>query len=146
MKINFDANEDQVAIIKAMGSKNKSVSAEAVEAFAGVLGPVIQQVLLQADTTSLYTDQTFGEDDNPSYPLDLHYQRAAGTVPVWSQRQAGGLATSTLEGYQEMKIDIRWWMKCDDDYYVPKKGVCVPNSVIKDKLMPILNDLISKYE
>lgn len=105
MKINFDANEDQVAIIKAMGSKNKSVSAEAVEAFAGVLGPVIQQVLLQADTTSLFTDQTFGEDDNPSYPLDLHYGRTAGTIPVWSQRQAGGLATSTLEGYQEMKID-----------------------------------------
>lgn len=105
MKIKFNATEEQVAIIKAMGSKNKIESLEAQEAFAAVLGPVIQEVILQAATTSvIFTDYPFGEDDNPEYPLDLHYQRTAGTVPVWSQVQAGGLATSTLEGFQSLKL------------------------------------------
>lgn len=48
----------------------------------------------------------------------------------------------------EFKIDVRVWMQkgVSNDYYPLKSGVCVRNSVIRDKLLPILNDLISKYE
>lgn len=105
MKIKFNASPEQVELIKLMGSKNKLVSAEAVEAFAAVIGPIVQEVLLQAGTASmLFTDEPFGEDDNPSYPLDLHYGRTEGYITIWSQTQAGGLASNLIEGYQEIKI------------------------------------------
>src|SRR3990167_6280256 len=105
MRIKFNASPEQVELIKLMGSKNKLVSAEAVQAFAAVIGPIVQEVLLQAGTASmLFTDETFSEDDNPSFPLDLYYGQAEGYIPVWSQTQAGGLATSTVEGYSEMKV------------------------------------------
>lgn len=105
MKINFTASEDQKAIIQAIGSKNKLVSAEANEVFAATLGPVVQEVILQMATTSaIFSDYTFGENDNPEYPLDLRYQRTAGTIPIWAQVSAGGLASSTMEGFQSLKL------------------------------------------
>lgn len=105
MKLKFNVNEDQTAIIKAMASKNPVEALEAQVAFAAVLGPIVQEVILQSATTSaIFQDYPFGEDDNPEYPLDLRYQRTAGTVLTWSQTQAGGLASSTLEGFQSMKL------------------------------------------
>tara|TARA_Y100000310_G_scaffold158173_1_gene157593 strand:- start:385 stop:1602 length:1218 start_codon:yes stop_codon:yes gene_type:complete len=105
MKLQLKNTPEQVELIKALGSKNPAVAREASEAFAAFLGPVIQQVLLQAGTAGLvFTDAPFNEDDSPSYPLDLYYNEGVGNITVWSQHLAGGLPTSFVSGVAELKI------------------------------------------
>lgn len=107
MRIKLKNTPEQVELIKALGSKNRLVSAEASEAFAAFLGPVIQRVILQAGTASqIYTDAPFDENDSPSYPLDLYYNELNnGYVSVWSQTLAGGLPSSQdVSAIQEVKI------------------------------------------
>src|SRR3954471_21855008 len=105
MRITLKKNAEQIELVKAMGSKDSSVSREALEAFATFIGPVIQQVLQTAGTASLiYADKEFDEDDSPSIPLDLYYDIDVGYVSTWSQNQAGGLPTNQIEGVREMKI------------------------------------------
>ena len=105
MKLKLKETPEQIELIKALGSKNASVSREAAEAFAAFLGPVIQEVIQTAGTANqIYSDAPFNEDDNPSYPLDLYYNENEGYITVWSQHLAGGLPTSQVEGVAEMKI------------------------------------------
>jgi len=105
MKLKLKNTPEQVELVKAIGSRDTSVSREASEAFAAFLGPVIQKVLLTAGTASqIFVDSEFDEDDSPSYPLDLHYGEGEGYVTVWSQHMAGGLPTSQVEGMKEVKI------------------------------------------
>lgn len=105
MKLKLKNTPEQVELVKAIGSRDATVSREASEAFAAFLGPVIQKVLLTAGTASqIFVDSAFDEDDSPSYPLDLHYGEGEGYVTVWSQHMAGGLPTSQVEGMKEVKI------------------------------------------
>lgn len=105
MQITLKNTPEQVELIKAMGSKNETVSREALEAFAAFLGPVIKEVLDTAGTASrIYTDVSFEEDSDPSIPLDLFYNEGAGYVSVWSQNMAGGLPSSQVEGIKELKF------------------------------------------
>ena len=92
MKLTLKNTPEQVELIRAMGSRNNVVAAEAAEAFAAFLGPVVLQVINQAGTAgAIYTDAPYDEDDSPSYPLDLYYNEGVNTVQVWSQSMAGGL-------------------------------------------------------
>ena len=96
---------EQVELIRALGSKDVTVSTEAAEAFAAFLGPVIQKVIAQASTAGMiFSDSEFDEDDSPSYPLDLYYNEGEGYITTWSQSMAGGMPTSQGEGEKEMKI------------------------------------------
>lgn len=107
MRIKLKNTPEQVELIKALGSKNRLVAAEASEAFAAFLGPVISRVILQAGTASqIYTDAPFDENDSPSYPLDLYYNELNnGYVSIWSQTLAGGLPSSQdVSAIQEVKI------------------------------------------
>lgn len=107
MRIKLKNTPEQIELIKALGSKNRLVAAEASEAFAAFLGPVIQRVILQAGTASqIYTDAPFDENDSPSYPLDLYYNELNnGYVSVWSQTLAGGLPSAQdVSAVQEVKI------------------------------------------
>lgn len=105
MKIKLKNTPDQIELIKAMGSKDRSVALEAQTAFAAFLGDVIQVVLAQAGLAPLiYTDLPFDPDDTPSFPLDLYYDQDVDYIQVWSQSIAGGLPSSTVEGNKEMKI------------------------------------------
>ena len=105
MKLKLKNTPEQVELIKAMGARDPGVSREATEAFAAFIGPVVQQVLMQAGTAPLiYTDNQYDEDDSPSYPLDLYYNEGIDHINVWSQNVAGGLPTSHVEGLSEMKI------------------------------------------
>jgi hypothetical protein len=105
MKLRLKNTPEQVELIKAMGSRDASVAREATEAFAAFLGPVVNKVLMQASTASaVYTDLPFDEDDSPSIPLDLFAGEGEGYVTTWSQTVAGGLPTSTVEGFSEMKV------------------------------------------
>lgn len=106
MKIQFDKNPEQIELIKALASDNKTVAMEAQEAFAAFISEVVQQVLLQAGTASMiYRDVEFDEDDSPSIPLDLYYGASEGQISVWSQTVGGGLPTNFVQGMQEMKIN-----------------------------------------
>ena len=105
MKLKLKNTEEQVELIRAMGSRDGQVSAEASQAFAAFIGPVVQKVLLHAGSSGvLYSDLEYDEDDNPSIPLDLWYDQGIDHVQVWSQNIAGGLPTSQVEGVAEMKI------------------------------------------
>ena len=107
MRLQLKNTLEQVELIKAMGSKNSSTSREAQEAFAAFIGPVVQEVLLQAGTAaSVYTDAPYDEDDSPSFPLDLYYdeRNVDNHITVFSQSVAGGLPSSQVVGMQELKI------------------------------------------
>jgi len=107
-QVQFERTPENIALIKALGSKNKSVAQEAEYAFAAALGPIIQEVLQQLGTAGLvFTDVPFDADDSPSYPLDLYFdQQEQGYVTVWSQGMAGGLPTNTdVSILQELKLD-----------------------------------------
>lgn len=107
MKLQLNNTPEQVELVKAMGSKNASASREAQEAFAAFIGPVVQEVLLQAGTAaSVYTDAPYDEDDSPSFPLDLYYdaRNTDNHITVFSQSIAGGLPSSQVTGMQELKI------------------------------------------
>jgi hypothetical protein len=105
MKIKLKNTPEQVELIKAMGSRDVAVAREATEAFAAFIGPVVSKVLLQAGTASaIYSESPYDEDDAPSIPLDLWYNEGVDYVSVWSQNVAGGLPTSTVEGFSELKV------------------------------------------
>ena len=105
MKLKLKNTAEQIELVKAMGSRDSVVAAEANQAFAAFLGPVVAKVLMQAATASaIYTDLPYDEDDRPSIPLDLWFDGGEGYVTTWSQSVAGGLPTSTVEGFSEMKV------------------------------------------
>ena len=105
MKLKLKNTPEQVELIRAMGSRDQLVAAEASQAFAAFIGPVVQKVLLQAGTSGLlFSDLQYDEDDHPSIPLDLWHDQGEDYVQVWSQNIAGGLPTSEVTGMQEMKV------------------------------------------
>ena len=104
MKLKLKNTPEQVELIKALGSKDHTVSAEAASAFAAFIGPVISKVIATAGTANLiFSDVEYDEDDSPSYPLDLFYDENEGYVTTGSQNLAGGMPTSQVEGVKEMK-------------------------------------------
>jgi len=105
MKLKLKNTPEQVELIKAMGSRDNIVAAEASQAFAAFIGPVVRQVLSQAGSSGLiFSDLEFDEDDSPSLPLDLWYDENEGTITVWSQSVGGGLPTSEISGMNELKV------------------------------------------
>lgn len=105
MKLKLKNTAEQIELVKAMGSRDNAVAAEANQAFAAFLGPVVAKVLMQAATASaIYTDLPYDEDDRPSIPLDLWFDGGEGYTTTWSQNVAGGLPSSTVEGFSEMKV------------------------------------------
>ena len=98
MKITIKRTEDQLALIRAMGSNNREEAYEAQAAVAELLGPVVSEVINNAPTIgNLYTTISYGEDDNPSLPLDLfHDITDENYIQVYSQQVAGGLPYSQV--------------------------------------------------
>jgi hypothetical protein len=107
MKITLKNTPEQVELIKAMASRNKSVAYEAQTALAEFIGPVLSEVINNAPALSnLFTTLQYNADDNPSIPLDLYFDVAdEDYVKVYSQSRAGGLATSeVLPTSSELKV------------------------------------------
>jgi hypothetical protein len=103
IKLKKDAK--QIELVKAIGSKVKSESLAAQEAFAAAVGPVIGKVLMQLGTASLiYQDYEYGEDEAPIFPLDMYYNEGAGAITVWSASKAGGLPSSWVESSGEVRF------------------------------------------
>ena len=107
MKITLKRTPEQIELVKAMASRNRTVAYEAQVALAEFIGPVLAEVINNAPTLSnLFTTLQFNADDNPSIPLDLYYDiNDEDYVKVYSQSHAGGLPTNqVLPTASEMKI------------------------------------------
>ena len=107
MKITIKRTEDQLALIRAMGSNNREEAYEAQAAVAELLGPVVSEVINNAPTIgNLYSTISYGEDDNPSLPLDLfHDITDENYIQVYSQQVAGGLPYSQVfPAHNELKF------------------------------------------
>ena len=107
MKITIKRTEDQLALIRAMGSNNREEAYEAQAAVADLLGPIVSEVINNAPTVgNLYSTISYGEDDNPSLPLDLfHDITDENYIQVYSQQVAGGLPYSQVfPAHNELKF------------------------------------------
>ena len=93
MNITLKRTTEQLELIKAMASKNRTVAYEAQVALAEFIGPVISEVINNAPTLSnMFTTLQFNADDNPSIPLDLYYDVTdEDYIQVYSQSTPGGL-------------------------------------------------------
>jgi hypothetical protein len=107
MKITIKRTEDQLALVRAMGSNNREEAYEAQAAVAELLGPVVDEVINNAVTVgNLFTTLTYQADDNPSLPLDLfHDITDEDYIQVYSQQVAGGLPYSQVfPAHNELKF------------------------------------------
>ena len=107
MKINIQRTEDQLALVRAMGSNNREEAYEAQAAVSQLLSPVVSEVINNAVTVgNLFTTLTFGEDDNPSIPLDLYHDITdEDYIQVYSQQVAGGLPyNQVFPAHNELKF------------------------------------------
>ena len=107
MKITIKKTEDQLALVRAMGSNNREEAYEAQAAVAELLGPVVSEVINNAVTVgNLFTTLTYQADDNPSLPLDLfHDITDEDYVQVYSQQVAGGLPyNQVFPAHNELKF------------------------------------------
>jgi len=145
MKIQFEKNPEQIELIKALASENKTVAMQAQEAFAAFISDVVLQVLLQAGTASMiYRDIEFDEDDSPSIPLDLYYGQGEGTISVWSQTVGGGLPSNLQQGLSEMKINT---YRLDSAISMEKRYVRRARlDVVAAGLERMANELLVKQE
>ena len=134
MQIKLDKTEDQIALIKAIASKDRDVAYEAKATVAELVGPVISEVINNAPSiSSLYTTASFREDDNLSMPLDLlHEVTDEDYIRVHSQTVAGGLSSNEMfPAHDELKfktysLDSAWSF---DKKYARKARVDVVSAV-----------------
>ena len=108
MKITIKRTEDQLALVRAMGSNNREEAYEAQAAVANLIGPVINEVINNANTIgNLFSTLTYEWDDNPSLPLDLfHDITDEDYINVWSQHVAGGLPyNQVFPAHNELKFN-----------------------------------------
>lgn len=107
MKISLKRTPEQLELIKAMASKNRSVAYEAQVALAQFIGPVIAEVINNAPVLSnLFTSLQYNSEDNPSIPLDLYYDVTdEDYVQVYSNSVAGGLPQNqVVPTVSELKV------------------------------------------
>lgn len=104
--ISFKRTDEQVTIVKQMGSRKKNESDAAVEAVAAVMTQPVLRVINEAPSISnLFSTLTYDEGSPASIPLSTYFDiRSNGFLNVWSQSQAGGLATNSVIGASEMFV------------------------------------------
>lgn len=145
LKINFKNNPEQVELIKAIGSKNRTESMQAMEALADFISPVANRVLSLAGSANvLYETTPYNEDDNPSIPLDLFWNEKVGYITCWQQTIAGGLPSSQTYGMEELKV-ATW--RIDSAMSVAKKYARRARlDVIAKSITKMLNEVLVKSE
>lgn len=129
LKIDFARTDEQKALVKKMGSKNKLESMAASEALAAVLSRPILQVIEQAPVISnLYTTLTYDAGTPAVIPLDPYWDvRARNFLMVWTQSQPGGTAMNFTQGqtdlyvqtypiYSEVAMNKNWLRAGNIDY------------------------------
>lgn len=99
MNIKFKGTDEQYALASAMSSRNKTEATNALEIFAALAGPIVSQVLDQADVTSmLYRTETFSENEPREIDVDELAGKGVGFIQAFQQNMPGGLASSLIPG------------------------------------------------
>lgn len=107
MKLN--GTQEQVELIKKMGSADKLVSMEAQSAFAAFMAAPLLAAIREANLVSdLYQDIEFDDTTNPTFPLDLYYnENYAGLLSIWSQTMSDGMATNLIDvPVKELQLQV----------------------------------------
>jgi len=143
--IELNSNPDNEALAKAIGSRNGQESAQAAEAFAAGIWPVLQQVLMQAGTASLiYTDYAFDEDTAPTIPLDFLYGEGANVVQTWSSTIGGGLPTSEVYTSDEARVS---YYEVESAVSFRKKYARKSNlNILSNSVERMINEILVKQE
>jgi len=108
MKITIKRTEDQLNLVRAMASNNREEAYEAQAAVASLIGPVVNEVINNAQTVgNLFSTLTYEWDDNPSLPLDLFHDISdEDYIQVYSQQVAGGLPyNQVFPAHNELKFN-----------------------------------------
>tara|TARA_B100000085_G_C18559127_1_gene518829 strand:- start:1096 stop:2148 length:1053 start_codon:yes stop_codon:yes gene_type:complete len=107
MNITLKRTDEQIELVKAMASRDRTVAYEAQQALAEFIGPVLAEVVDNAPTLSnLFSPFQFAADDNPSIPLDLYYDVTdEDYIKVYSSNAPGGLPSNHVTPtHSELKI------------------------------------------
>lgn len=97
MKLKFKKTPEQIALVKAMSSKDKLKCQEALALFANLMGPLLNQAYLQADTTAgIFNTMTFNEEDDLAFAIEPFSDTTNRQFGVWSSALPGGLPTNTI--------------------------------------------------
>lgn len=98
MKITFEKNNEQIELLKAMASRDKTVAAEAQQIFAAYMGPVLSAAAEQAPILgNLYTTVSYDSNEAPSLRTDLFYDITDESyINIFSSTAAGGLGTNEV--------------------------------------------------
>jgi hypothetical protein len=108
LSVDIKKTDGQVALVKQLGSKNKTESLAAAEAIAAVIAEPLLQVIQQAPVISnFFKVQTIGENEAPKIPLDLFFDvRQRNFLNIWTQVQGGGLATNHVVGMSDLFVQL----------------------------------------
>lgn len=107
MKITFKRDKDQIELVKAMGSKDLAKAAEAQQAMAAFMQPIMSEVIDTAPGISnIFRKEVYNADDSPSIPVDLFSDITdEDVIKVYSQSVPGGLPSNTVTpSASEMKV------------------------------------------
>lgn len=98
MKVTLQENADNFEIVKAMASKDRETAIAAQEALAGLVGPMLNEVINQAPVlANFYTRQSYDMGTVPMIPMDTFYDISDYKyMTVWSQTSQGGLGTNEV--------------------------------------------------
>lgn len=105
-QIKIKKDSEAAKLIKMLGSKNRAEFDPATEAFAAFIVGVILQVVEQSPVVgNLFATESYNENTSPSIPLDVYFDiRDRDYIQVWTQTMPGGLATSFIQGLNEMMV------------------------------------------
>lgn len=106
LRVQLDKTPEQLAIVRAMGSNNKTESMAALEAVAAVMTRPILQAIEQAPVVSnLYQTLTYDSGTTSTIPLDDYFDiRNRNYFQSWSPSQPGGTATNFVQGTTELYV------------------------------------------
>ena len=146
MKLKLEKTPEQYELIKAMASKDLDARIAAQEAFAGLVGPVIAEVMAQAPIlANFYTNQQYDMGTNPMLPVDTFFDVTDyKLLSVWSQVAGGGLGTNEfIPTVGEMPVrtyGLDSAISFDSKYAVnPRMGLDVVAKTITRLMQEILN-------
>lgn len=108
LKINLKPTEKQVALIKQLGSRNRTESLAAAEAIAFIVQQPLLQVIEQAPVISnLFEGITYARGTPPSLPLATFFDvRQRNYLQTWTQTQPGGNGTNFVQGASELFAQV----------------------------------------
>lgn len=105
MKVEIKATPEQIELIKLTGSRDRSKSWPAMEAFASILSPVVLVVLDKLSTVrSIYSVKNLAENDNAEFPLDVFFNEKDGDIRVHFQPRPGGTPSSYMSNLETVVV------------------------------------------